>query len=111
MSEFPIFIRHIALWPSAILCLIRAHPCTAFAVLLRRIIFEEEDSDESWLRKLKAAGFDDPDIQHIHDLVSNKEWMDNALAASPDSSFLFNFANSFYELCKNMNVDYTTLKN
>ncbi len=30
---------------------------TAFAVLLRRILFDEFDSDETWLRKLAAAGF------------------------------------------------------
>ncbi len=30
---------------------------TAFAVLLRRIIFDESDTDELWLRILSSSGF------------------------------------------------------
>ncbi len=35
---------------------------TAFAVLLRRIIFDKNDSGEIWLRRLAASDFSDHDI-------------------------------------------------
>jgi len=41
----------------------------AFASLLRRIVFDCDDGDEIWLRKLRAAGFDNDDIAAILEYV------------------------------------------
>ena len=46
---------------------------TAFAVLLRRILFDDFDNDETWLRKLSAAGFDKEDIECILANVSDQD--------------------------------------
>ncbi len=43
--------------------------CSAFATLLRRIVFDIDHGDEHWLRKLSAAGFTQDDIEHICSFV------------------------------------------
>ncbi len=52
----------------------------AFAVLLRRIIFDEQDIDESWLRKLAEAGLSSDDIEPIYSVVSDRQWIDVAMS-------------------------------
>ena len=44
---------------------------TAFAVLLRRIIFDPEENDEKWLFSFRAAGFNDEDIEYIYTTVTS----------------------------------------
>ena len=60
---------------------------TAFAVRLRRIIFDSFDADESWLRKLAATGFSADDIQLVVDVVSDRSWLTNSLAMDEPSRF------------------------
>ncbi len=43
--------------------------CSAFATLLRRIIFDIDQGDENWLRRLSLAGFTEDDIDHIYNFV------------------------------------------
>ncbi len=61
---------------------------TAFAVLLRRIIFDEFDNDESWLRKLAASGFSHDDIKCIVDTVSDRLWIDDVICRSDGAVLL-----------------------
>ena len=69
---------------------------TAFAVLLRRIIFEPCDCDETWLRKLSATGFDAEDIRLIVDVVSDRSWLDSAVGFDDRSSFTFAVLRNLY---------------
>ncbi len=43
--------------------------CSAFATLLRRIVFDIDQGDEHWLRKLSLAGFTQDDIEHIYNFI------------------------------------------
>ncbi len=43
--------------------------CSAFATLLRRIVFDIDLGDEHWLNNLTNAGFTQEDISQIYDLV------------------------------------------
>ncbi len=45
--------------------------CSAFATLLRRIVFDIDQGDEHWLRKLSAAGFTQDDIEHIYNFIKS----------------------------------------
>ncbi len=65
---------------------------TAFAVLLRRIIFDHADSDEAWFHKLKLAGFSDDEIKIIYGCISNHEW----LRVDSCNEFALAFTNEFY---------------
>ncbi len=38
---------------------------SAFATLLRRIVFDIDQGDEHWLRKLSASGFTNEDIEAV----------------------------------------------
>lgn len=52
-------------------------PCTAlfvdvksaFATLLRRVLFNAEDGDEAWLAQLKDTGFTDAEISELYNGV------------------------------------------
>ena len=70
---------------------------TAFAVLLRRIIFSETDSDESWLRKLNDNGFSNDEIKCIYDTISDHDWFSEATDGDPTCEFLMHLLNSFYK--------------
>ena len=43
--------------------------CSAFATLLRRIIFDIDQGDEHWLKQLSLAGFTQDDIDHIYNFI------------------------------------------
>ena len=45
--------------------------CSAFATLLRRIVFDIDQGDEHWLNSLAQAGFTQEDITHIYDFVKD----------------------------------------
>ena len=45
---------------------------TAFASMVRRIVFDVDEGDEVWLNKLSAAGYNDEDIATIYkDICTN----------------------------------------
>ena len=69
---------------------------TAFAFLLRRIIFDDYDCDESLIKKLVACGFSDEDARTIIDVVSDKEWIGSVIACDSKASFAMCLANKFY---------------
>ncbi len=69
---------------------------TAFAVLLRRILFDEFDNDETWLRKLSAAGFSEDDIESVVNVVSDRAWVEDVICRSDGSSFAWGLVNKFY---------------
>ncbi len=69
---------------------------TAFAVLLRRILFDEFDNDETWLRKLAASGFSHDDIDAILVVVNDKEWVSDVICRSDGVSFAWGLINKFY---------------
>ncbi len=60
---------------------------TAFAVLLRRIIFDDFDNDETWLRKLSSAGFSSDDISSILEVVNDRDGVNDVICRSDGSSF------------------------
>ena len=45
--------------------------CSAFATLLRRIVFDIDQGDEHWLHSLSRAGFTQDDITQIDDFVKH----------------------------------------
>ncbi len=45
--------------------------CSAFATLLRRVVFDIDQGDEHWLHSLSKAGFTQDDITHICDFVKH----------------------------------------
>ena len=49
---------------------------TAFAVLIRRIIFDDVDNDEMWLRKLRNSGFSEQDIDAIYSSICAHAWIE-----------------------------------
>ena len=66
--------------------------CSAFATLLRRIVFDIDQGDEHWLNSLAKAGFAQEDITHIYDSVK-QNLFDNGDSGSSDSTgnnFVFN---------------------
>ena len=69
---------------------------TAFAVLLRRILFDEYDNDETWLRKLSSAGFSDDDISSVMDVINDREWVNDVICRSGGCSFAWGLVNKFY---------------
>ena len=58
--------------------------CSALATLLRRIVFDVDQGDEHWLRKLDRAGFTQDDISHICDFVK-QNLCDNIDSGASDS--------------------------
>ena len=48
--------------------------CSAFATMLRRIIFCHEDGDEAWLHKLASVGFSLEEIKAIYDDICAFAW-------------------------------------
>jgi hypothetical protein len=69
---------------------------TAFAVLLRRILFDDCDSDEAWFIKLNRSGFSDSDIRDVIDVVYDKDWIASLVRGDPVSCFALSFANRLY---------------
>ena len=49
---------------------------TAFATMLRRIVFNYEDGDEAWLASLHQAGFTHADIQFMYNGIRNYNWVE-----------------------------------
>ena len=70
---------------------------TAFAVLCRRLVFEDVDDDESWLRKLRSSGFSVEDIDAVYSVIKNQDWSAAALAADGQSQFTLKLTNQFYK--------------
>ncbi len=68
----------------------------AFAVLLRRIIFTDVDSDEAWLKRLSHNCFSPEDIKIIYDAGSDHSWIQEGAPEHKDR-FLLNLLNSFYK--------------
>ena len=68
---------------------------TAFVVLLRCIIFQPCDCDKTWLRKLRATGFDDDDIR-LMDVVSDRSWLDSSVNVDDGCHFSFAILRNLY---------------
>ncbi len=66
--------------------------CSAFATLLRRIVFDVDQGDEHWLRKLDRAGFTKDDIFHICDFVKQNLFnnVDSGANDSAGNNLVFN---------------------
>ena len=47
---------------------------SAFATLLRRIVFDVDQGDEAWFRKLHDAGFSSDDVELIYAHIRNYAW-------------------------------------
>ena len=72
--------------------------CSAFATLLRRIVFDIDQRDEHWLNSLAQAGFTQEDIMHIYDFVK-LNFFDNVDSGSTDSAgnnLVFNLTHEWY---------------
>jgi len=50
---------------------------SAFAMLLRKIVFQVEDGDEAWLASLKQAGFPESEIKNIYEHINSIPWISN----------------------------------
>ncbi len=72
--------------------------CSAFATLLRRIIFDIDQGDEHWLKKLSLAGFTQDDIDHIYNFIkcSFFDNIDSGDFSSAGNNFVFNLAQEWY---------------
>ena len=55
---------------------------TAFASMLRSIIFDIDEGDEAWLRKLRDRGFSEDDINQIYSTVTTTPWLQHTDAAN-----------------------------
>lgn len=70
----------------------------AFGSMLRRIVFDFEEGDEAWLRKLSCAGFSKEDIGYIYNMVCHeayeKQAQDNEAYAGTRNSLAL--TKSFY---------------
>ena len=71
---------------------------SAFATLLRRIVFDIDLGDEAWLASLKDAGFSDAEIECIYDQTKSCKWVDSFSSASPicDNSHSYGLAKQWY---------------
>ncbi len=72
--------------------------CSAFATLLRRIIFDIDQGDEHWLKKLSLAGFTQDDIDHIYNFIkcSFFDNIDSGDFSSAGNNLVFNLAQEWY---------------
>ena len=61
---------------------------TAFAVMLRRILFDVESGDEAWLHSLHATGFSRDDISIIYNQIRSHAACASASASTPARSQL-----------------------
>ncbi len=57
---------------------------------------DEFDSDETWLRKLAAAGFSEDDIKSVVDVVNDRCWIDDVICRSDGYSFAWGLVNKLY---------------
>lgn len=71
---------------------------SAFASLLRRIIFDDQSGDEAWLKQLKDAGYSNDDISHIWNSICSTSWHDlyESVFQSGPQQFSFLYAQSVY---------------
>ena len=78
------------MWAFSFICCLRfyGYIVAVFAVLLRRLIFDEVDSDEPWLHKLSINCFSDNDIKEIWGVVNDRDWIHEVFNADPAASFL-----------------------
>ncbi len=72
--------------------------CSAFATLLRRIIFDIDLGDERWLNSLAKAGFTQEDISHIYEFVKTSFFdnVDSGPSDSPGNNLIFNVPQQWY---------------
>ena len=73
--------------------------CSAFATLLRRIVFDIDQGDEHWLYKLSAAGFTQEDIDAIYEFVSQGFFdnIDSGVQDLADNNLVFNLTQEWYK--------------
>ena len=67
---------------------------TAFASLLRRILFDTEQGDEAWYRKLHDSGFTHNDIADIRDFML--EVFDDHLGVDPPPQLPYTYMHNQY---------------
>ena len=72
--------------------------CSAFATLLRRIVFDIDQGDEHWLRSLSRAGFTQDDITQIYDFVIQNFFdnVDSGVSDSVGNNLVFNLTQEWY---------------
>ena len=58
---------------------------TAFATMLRRVLFDTDEGDEPWFKKLHIAGFSEEDIIAITTVISG--YRENHFSAEPPPPF------------------------
>ena len=68
----------------------------AFAVIVCRIIFTADDCDESWLKKLRIAGFPASDIEAIISFLRDSQWLFGE-SSTPEDSLIIKIASAFYK--------------
>jgi len=71
---------------------------SAFASLLRRIIFVDDTGDEAWLKQLKDNGYNHDDIKHIWDTINSHAWHSNyqSIFLNGPQQFSFLYTQSVY---------------
>ena len=65
-------------------------------MLLRRTLFDEDYSDEVWLRKLVANGFSEHDVEYIMSVVDDRGWIEEVLGGHPSSAFGWDLVSNIY---------------
>ena len=72
--------------------------CSAFATLLRRIVFDIDQGDEHWLHSLSRAGFTQDDITQIYDFVKHNFFdnVDSGVSGSVGSNLVFSLTQEWY---------------
>ena len=71
---------------------------TAFTVLLRRIIFNESDADDLWLRRLSCSVFSQECIDVIYGVVADHSWLishDSLPSEQTTHTYLAQLSSSF----------------
>ena len=69
---------------------------TAFAVLYRRILFDDDSGDEVWFRKLAAAGFSQEDVAAIVHVISDDAWVEDVFCREDGRHFVWGLVGKVY---------------
>ena len=71
---------------------------SAFATLLRRIVFDIDLGDQAWLAGLKHASVSDAEVECIYDQIKSCKWVDSFSSSSPicDNSHSYGLAKQWY---------------
>ena len=73
--------------------IIFADVTSAFATLLRRIVFDIDQGDEQWLRKLSSSGFTNEDIDSIFNFIKGQAVSESC---DPVDNFVFKFTEQWF---------------